>query len=220
MLGSKAHRGEGLFEDMIAQKINGTYVEETIDKRPKYNLTREECLPDRRYGVNPLMYAEFNSLNGNQGGSVDDDKPRKNFGRRNLISSRLDRKIRAERRGKKNKYRFKKFRDVEDCSFCNFGSGNTTRLNRRFNYTTYNVTAGDGINPNTLIRLDARKNIENISAPSNESKVVVHKPAVFKSISDAPVGLKHQLKGPIYVSWPKDEPVPKEYALIRNVIEN
>lgn len=179
-------------------------------------LSLEDCLPDKtpkpkdKSPVPTPMTNGGNANNTNGNGAATEEKP-KSFGRKSLISKKKSKKASQEFNDKAS--------SRSGSSFCNFGQGNSTRLNPKFNYTTYNVQAGDGINPNTLIRTGCRGIVRSkYSKPLDSQSVHMYRPEFFTSVNDAPDDIKEELQGPFWVSWPENTPLPDEYIELKPVL--
>lgn len=182
-------------------------------------LSLEDCIPEKTPKPKdkvptPTPMADAGNTINNLGNNNGNDGKPKNFGRKSMISGKKSQKSRKST---------KEFNDRASThsgsSFCNFGQGNSTRLNPKFNYTTYNVQAGDGINPNTLIRSGCRNYaLKKYSRPFDSQSVHIYRPGFFASVNDAPEEIREELQGPFWVSWPENTPVPDEYIELKPVL--
>ena len=212
------------FDDLIAQKITGKLPETDNNDKPKYDINLADCLPEktpkpRHFAPVPMQQTDNTQGNNQnqQNQNQQTQQKEKSFGRRALISkrktpkaSRASSKLSARSEGRSG--------DSSRSNFCNYGNGNTKRLNPKFNLTSYNMGADPGVNPNTLIRSESRAYAWSKYGRPLDSKVRVYRPGFFESPNQAPEEIRDELEGPFWVSWPRNLPVPDEYAELRPII--
>ena len=228
------------FDDMISQKIAGTLNEDDQNlnnEKPKYDFNIEDCLPektpkprtssptpmqqyeDQQYNTKSQYRTQSQYLNQTQ---QSQQQQQKSFGRRSLISKQKKPANRGSRASSKlsqrSDARSSHSNGSSRSNFCNYGNGNTKRLNPKFNLTSYNLGADPGVNPNTLIRTQGRNYaLERYGKPF-ESSVRIYKPGFFESPNQAPEEIRNELEGPFWVTWPQNVPVPDEYAELRPIV--
>ena len=205
---------------MISQKIAGTYQDQN-NQKPKYDFNVEDCIPEKTpqpRNYSPQSINQFDDTNQKQ-------EQQKNFGRKSLISKQ---KKPANARSSRAGSRMSQRSDGKSMSarsngssrsnFCNYGNGNSTRLNPKFNHTSYNVGACHGVNPNTIIRSEGRAYaLEKYGKPLDGSSRGC-RPAFFESPNQAPEEIRSELEGPFWVTWPQNVPVPDDYAELRPIV--
>ena len=198
------------FDDMIRNKIEGTYKESQKEEKPKYELNVEDCYTEKTPKPKSSPPIPIQDPNSNQ------EQQQKSYGRKSLISNRKNKQKKGANGSSLSSSRSGSNRSV----FCNYGNGNTTRLNPKFNLTSYNIGADDGVNPNTITRNEGRNYALSKYGRPPETSVRVYRPGFFESPNQAPEAIRSELEGPFWVSWPQNTPVPDEYAEIRHIVEN
>ena len=208
------------FDDMISQKIAGTYGQsrDTNNEKPSYEFNIEDCLPEktpqpRHFSPTPIQQYEDQQ--------VKEQRVKKSFGRKSLISKQK-KPVNMKNSRASSRISHSDARSARSCSssrsnFCNYGNGNTTRLNPKFNLTSYNLGAEEGVNPNTIIRNQSRQYaLSKYGKPLDSGRS--SKPAFFESPNQAPEEIRSELEGPFWVSGPQNIPVPDEYAELRPIV--
>lgn len=195
------------FDEMIAAKIAGTFKKPEEEKKTKYELNIDDCIPEKT--PKPKAVAPIPTP------VVEEQPPQKSFGRKSLISKQ---KRAASKKSSNWNSRSSSKCGSERSSFFNYGNGNTTRLNPKFNLTSYNIGADGGVNPNTIKRSQGRAFALAKYGRPPETSVRVYKPGFYESPNQAPEEIRSELAGPFWVSWPANTPVPEEYAELRPIV--
>jgi len=200
LMGSNTNRSTK-YEEIITQKIDGTYHQPEIPKRFVLNLS--ECEPEIQkntdLGKNALDMKEEKS------------EPQKSFGRRSLISNR--KKASSSQNAKKKIRNHPKFH--------NYGQGNVKPVNPNFFMNTYNIKADQGIHPDTLMRASLRSEISsNYAKPRPSARVHVYTPGFYSYPAQIPEAEKMDAQGPYWFYWPSKETLPQEYSELNKIIKN
>ena len=182
------------FDEIVAQKVQGTYIEE--DNKSQYvpHLQFEIDAEKSKVRPIPLPVASMNSL--------PVKKPSKK--KQNEQKQAQEKALIAQSQRK-------------DMCFVNYGMGNVHQPNPKYNNTTFNIKAVKGVHPNTKKRAKLRGYIaSHYARPPPKANVKVHE---IKFIPNPSAAKKNQdVKGPYWVYWPSDEPFPEEYAELEKIV--
>jgi len=185
------------FDEIVAQKVQGTYQEEDQSKKYVPHFQFEIDAEKSKVRPIPLPVAALNSL------PLKKQTKKKQNGQNQASQNKIANKINTMER--------------KDFCFVNYGMGNVNQPNPKYNRTTFNVKAGKGVHPNTQKRAKLRGYIASQYArPPPQANVKVHE---IKFIPDPSAAKKNQdVKGPYWVYWPSDEPFPEEYAELEKIV--
>lgn len=181
------------FEDLVRQKIDGTYVESNVEPTPKFAFEIEEENLAHAFKV-PKPERVVN-------------EPKK---QRSLAQTQI----------KKTKLTKHKFRSgTGRAKFHNYGQGNVNPPNDDLFMTTFNIKAPQGVNPHTVMKNEIRPYIlSEYARPKPVATVHIHKPRFFATPKDAEPEERVHMDGPYWVYWPSDQPFPDQYAELEEVV--
>lgn len=184
------------FDEIILQKLNGTYREES---RQKYIPHFQFELESKKKKIVPVP--------------LPTSAPTQN----NTIQN-IDRKKINKKESKKPQKKAKKAWVAKgNGAFVEYGNGNTHQLNPELNGLTFNIKAPEGVHPSTLLRASLRPYVNaQYARPPPQPEVKAHE---IQFISTPSLAKRSQdVKGPYWVYWPSDESFPPEYKELENIV--
>ncbi|OHS99544.1 hypothetical protein TRFO_34001 [Tritrichomonas foetus] len=188
------------FEEMIKQKIAGTYKGDQNSKPvPKFQF---EIDAEEQDAVVPT--------------------PKRIIGMNNPPKVRQSIiEVKKEARRKEEEARRYKYDGSHRSKFHNYGMGNVHPPNDDLFMTTYNIKADTGVNPHTVMKSRLRPYIlSEYAKPKPVTSVKVHTPNFFASPKDMTEEQQLQMDGPFWVYWPSSKPFPKEYSQLERVVRH
>ena len=186
------------FEEMIKQKIAGTYKESTVKKEvPRF---RFEIEAEEKDAVIPT--------------------PKRIIGMNHPPPSRKS-IIEVKKEAKKKEEDAKKYKydGSHRSKFHNYGMGNVNPPTEELFMTTFNIKADTGVNPHTVMKSRLRPYIlSEYAKPKPVTAVRMHEPHFYSTPKEMTEEERLQMDGPFWVSWPSSKPFPKEYSELERVV--
>nr|AGM32234.1 hypothetical protein [Coptotermes formosanus] len=126
--------------------------------------------------------------------------------------SRSAARKRAERELKRHGRRsFRRSRSGKGKNIVNYGNGNVNPPNPDLFMHTFNIKSQSGINPHALMAQKIRPFIQDeYCLAKGQPDELAKEPIFYPNHSSIPKDRKNEIQGPVWVSWPRGVPVPRE----------
>lgn len=211
------------FEEMIKQKIAGTYKEDDWagmgggGRGGGYGMGSgsfgssfsEKSVPKFRFEIEAEEKGKITPT------------PKRIYGTNTPPPSSRKSIIEVKKEAKKQEIADKKYKydGSRRSQFLNYGMGNVHPPNDDLFMTTYNIRADTGVNPHTVMKSRIRPYIlSEYAKPKPVTCVKVHTPEFFASPKEMTKEEQLQMDGPFWVCWPSSKPFPKEYAQLESIV--
>lgn len=200
------------FEEMIKQKIAGTFREEDWEHKSRGSFGdsfSEKNVPKFKFEIEAEEKGKIIPT------------PKRIYGTNNLPPNTRKSIIELKKEAKKKEIDDKKYKydGSRRSHFLNYGMGNVHPPNDDLFMTTYNIRADTGVNPHTVMKSRIRPYIlSEYARPKPVTCVKVHTPGFFSSPKEMTKEEQLQMDGPFWVCWPSSKPFPKEYSQLERIV--